>query len=317
MKYLKPLIFTFVLLAGCKEDPDPTDQWVRHPGNPIFRDPISGESYESASDPHVFFDDQGELHMIYSGDVNGKSSIKLAKGESWTDWKRQISLLSKTGPSGLDIFKETAFYRRSSNGKHQIYYIGYPDEDTYQSQIFLAESENLQGPYTQIQDPVIPRGSLAGNQVYAITSPSIVEHEGRLYMTFIGWNDSPANVTEVWIMGAISDDDGYKWADIQVVDARIGMEGQVTKAAEGLFYAVRTGEYNDVEAIFLSRANHPFGPWTEEEAPILVLEGPPYEKDEIIVPQLTIDPVTGKQYLYYTGADYQTGWWVMLATKEP
>ena len=139
MKYLKPFVFTLVLLAGCKEDPDPTDQWVRHTGNPIFRDPISGESYESASDPHVFFDDQGELQMIYSGDVNGKSSIKLAKGESWT----------------------------------------------------------------------------------------------------------------------------------------------------------------------------------EQEAPILVLEGPPYERDEIIAPQLTIDPVTEKQYLYYTGADYQTGWWVMLATKEP
>ena len=85
MKYLKPFVFTLVLLVGCKEDPDPTNQWVRHTGNPIFRDPISGESYESASDPHVFFDDQGELQMIYSGDVNGKSSIKLAKGESWTE----------------------------------------------------------------------------------------------------------------------------------------------------------------------------------------------------------------------------------------
>jgi hypothetical protein len=57
-------------------------------------------------------------------------------------------------------------------------------------------------------------------------------------------------------------------------------------------------------------------PWNEISEPILIQAGAPYEKDEIIAPQITIDINTGKQYLYFTGADYQKGYWIMMATKE-
>ncbi len=309
-----------MFLNSCSQEEngpaDETKEWIRNSANPVFHDYISEENYEVASDAHVFFDEYDSLKMIYTGGANGKASIKLAIGSSWDNWTKGSSLLYQPGPSGLDIYKETGFYRKSSNGKHQIYYIGYDDENTYESQIYLAEADALRGPYTQFEQPLISRGIIAGKNVYCMTSPSVIEHHGLLYMTFIGWNDSPENVTNVWMIGAISSDEGHNWSDFQIVDARIMMEGQVTKAPDNTFIAVRTGDYENTEAIYYATSTHPFGPWTEEEEPILIQAGAPYEKDECIAPQITIDPLTNKQYLFYTGADHQVGWWIMLAEKK-
>ena len=162
---------------------------------------------------------------------------------------------------------------------------------------------------------LFPRGVIAGKDVYLMTSPSVVEHQGSLYMTFIGWNNSPDNVTEVWVMGAKSEDEGHTWNEFQIVDTPIGMEGQVTKVKENDFIAVRTGDFENSEAIFYSTSSHPFGSWVEEESPILVQAGPPLEKDEIIAPHIFIDPQSGEEILFYTGADYSTGWWIMMARK--
>lgn len=148
-----------------------------------------------------------------------------------------------------------------------------------------------------------------------MTSPSVVAHQGTLYMTFIGWNNSSDNVTEVWIIGATSNDEGYAWKNLQIVDTRIGMEGQVTRVNDSNYIAVRTGDFESKEAIFYSTAPHPFGPWVEKEDPILVQAGPPLEKDEIIAPQVFIKPGSGEEILFYTGADHSIGWWIMLARE--
>lgn len=317
---------TFILLLlgcnlflCCNDDNDSAidtseSKWIRNAHNPILRDFYENEDYQSASDGHIFYHNN-ELYMMYSGDANRFSSIKLAKGNSLTDWEVLGSVLSQPNSENTDIQKETAFYRRANNGKHQIYYIGYEDS-TYKSQIFLAESNTINGNYQQIPIPIIPRGTIAGKNVYLITSPSVVEHDGLLHMMFIGWNDSPENVTEVWMIGATSIDDGYTWSDFQIVDTPIGMEGQVTKTPDGNFVAVRTGDYNGEEALFYATSNHPFGPWVSEDKPILSKNGSDLEKDEIIAPQITYDQQTGQEYLFYTGANHQFGWWMMLATKE-
>lgn len=316
MKYTICFVFLSILLGGCFKETAEEDiiQWERQTDSPIFRDFIASENYESASDPHVFVDNS-ELKMIYSGDHEGISSIKLATGNSLSSWEAEITLLSKTSNTELDESKETAFYRKSDSGKHQIYYIGYRDDGSYKAQIFLAESDNLEGPYQAIEEPVISRGEIAGKDVYCITSPSVVEHQGKLYISFIGWDNSPDKVTEVWILGAISEDDGHSWSDFQRVQTRIGMEGQVTKVNENEFIAVRTGEFNDKDAIYYSTATHPFGPWQEKEDPILIKNDGPFEKDEMIAPQITIDPITQKEVLYYTGADHNVGWWIMMARE--
>jgi hypothetical protein len=316
---VRTLFLCLIVISSCKkEDNKITNIWVRFDKNPIFRDTVLNVAYnyEVASDAHVFLDENSSLKMIYTGDVNEKVSIKLASGNSWSDWKKAKTLIHEPNSAGTDVFKETAFYRKSSTGKHQIFYIGYEKEETYESQIFLAEADSLNGEYYQYPQPVVQRGMIAGKNVYCITSPSIVEHEGELYMVFIGWNAKPNEVTEVWIIGAKSTDDGLNWHEFQLVDTRIGMEGQLTKISDGNFVAVRTSEYKDKEAIFYATASHPFGPWYETSEPILIQDATPYEKDEIIAAQITIDVISGKQYLYYTGADYQKGYWIMMATKE-
>ena len=288
-------------------------EWNRE-ASPVLRDYIIGENYQVASDAHVFMDGD-TLRMIYTGDENEKPAIKIAHSNAINDWKPYSTLLGSIGPSGLDSHKETGFYRKASNGKHQIYYIGYNNESTYEAQIFLAEADSLIGSYTQMNAPVVSKGTIAGKNVYCMTSPSVVEHQGMLYMTFIGWDNSPNNVTEVWVIGATSDDEGHTWSNFQIVDTRIGMEGQVTKVNNNNYIAVRTGDFKNKEAIFYSTASHPFGPWTEKENPILVQAGPPLEKDEIIAPHIFIEPDSGEEILFYTGADYSTGWWIMMARE--
>lgn len=320
---IKYLFFALVVFLSCEKEnePDPdnlSNGWIRFGNNPVFRDTVLNVpyDYEVASDAHVFFDENSSLKMIYTGDVNEIVSIKIATGNSWTDWEKVKPLLYEPNSAGTDICKETAFYRKSSTGKHQIYYIGYVNEATYESQIFLAESDALTGEYYQYPQPLIPKGIIAGKNVYCITSPSIMEHEGELYIVFIGWNAHPNEVTEVWMIGAKSTDEGHTWTDFQLVDTPIGMEGQVTKTPDGSFILVSTGDYENKEALFYATANHPFGPWNADSEPILKQAGAPLEKDEIIAAQITIDESTGEQYLYYTGADYQKGYWIMLATKE-
>lgn len=290
--------------------------FTRH-GAPILRDPIENVEYEVASDAHVFRDEAGELRMVYTGDVDDRGGPKLATGDGYDSWSIDAALLKDVGPSGADAYKETPFYRRAADGTHELYYIGYTDEEVYDSQIFVATAEELAGPYTQAAAPLIPRGELAGRQVELITSPSVVEHEGQLYMVWLSWNGSPETVTAVWPMAATSNDDGETWGDIEVVDVPIGMEGQLTKGPDGAFYAVRqNAEDGRPQEIVLSRAEHPLGPYESLTEPVLVQAGEPWEADELNAPQLTFDTPSRTAYLYYVGADYERGWWVMMAYAQ-
>ena len=242
-----------MFLCSCEKSGTTTNvtaiEWTRE-ANPVLRDSIAGIDYQVASDAHVFMDGN-QVKMIYTGDDNGKPAIKLASFNSLNDWEPSIILLGNDGVTGPDANKETAFYRKASNGKHQIYYIGYQEETTYEAQIFLAEADALEGPYTKRIVPIVPKGIIAGKDVYLITSPSVVEHQGLLYMTFLGWNNSPENVTEVWVIGATSSDDGYTWNNFQLVDTKIAMEGQVTRINDNKYVSVRTGNFEDKEAIFM------------------------------------------------------------------
>lgn len=316
---LKPLFYLSSLLLtaffSCKKNKISSTDWNRYE-EAVLRDHIPEDNFEIASDGHIFFDENGTLRMIYSGETDGKSAIKYATGTSWTNWKIEGNLLDEAGPSGKDVFKETAFYYLTEDGKHQIYYIGYPDEENYEAEIYRAEAESFEGPYLISEQPIVKKGIIADKNVYTMTSPSVVEHDDVLYLSFIGWNNSPEEVTEVWIMGCTSTDQGQTWSEIKEVECPIGMEGQITKGPDGKFYAVSTGEFSKKkEAIYYSESNHPFGPWTINKTPIITQTGKDLEKDEVIAPQITFDPATGKKQLYYTGANHKKGWWMILATE--
>ena len=314
MRLNEIILFSTLIFISCKKQDVPSTDWKRF-GEPIYRDEIPEHNYEVASDGHIFVED-GIFHMIYSGDSDDHSSIKMATGSNAHSWSYDKVLLSEVGPSGTDREKETAFYRQTIDGIHQIYYIGYNETDSYEAEVYLAESSSIDGPYLQQSSPIISRGEIAGQPVYCITSPSIVEHDSLLYICFLGWNDSPANVSVVWTLGAVSSDEGHSWSDFQEIDCPIGMEGQITKGPDERFYAVRTGEFDNREAIFYAESDHPFGPWERKETPILTQAGKPFETDEIIAPQITFDPLTNKKLLYYTGANHKKGWWIMLAEEN-
>jgi beta-xylosidase len=289
---------------------DSLSDWTRNPDNPIYRDRIPG--YEVASDGHVFHDSSGALWMIYTGDSDDHASIKLATADAYDVWTEEALLLpGDQKPSGDESGKETAYYNFvESTEKHQIYYVGYADGNPD----IAYEAESLHGPYSLPTTPIVSNGALAGEDVHLMTSPSVVEYQGDLYLTFIAWDAPPNLASMVWMMGSVSSDGGNTWSMVEKINAPIGMEGQITKGPDGLYYAVSTQDYQQTEAIFLARSVHPFGPYDEAlPSPLLVKAGTPWEVDEVIAPQLTFNPVSKRAYLYYTGANHATGWWMMVA----
>ncbi|NBD16806.1 MAG: family 43 glycosylhydrolase [Cyanobacteria bacterium] len=331
MKYLKSILKHLILIAiallltACGENPmtssDTTLQhphsdihfealqsWQRHP-TPVLRDPWL--SYEVAADPHVFRDAEGMLRMVYTGPnpANDYATIKLATAKSYTEWTAGSVLLEGSNSEGLDLNKETSFYRLANSGKHQIYYIGYEDNEVYQSQIFLAEADTLTGPYRLPTAPIIATGMQGGHEVVTMTSPSIVEDEGRLYMVYCAWKAFP-EPTIVWVHGAISDDEGQSWDVVGEVPVPSCMEGSLTAGPDGRFYAVAQGKGGFV----IGRSETPFGPYEMLPEPVMTCAGAPWEVDEMNTPQLLFEVNTA--YLYYTGADYAKGWWTMLATTD-
>lgn len=293
--------------AACDRLPK---NWERSSA-PILRDRFPGGGYEAASDAHVFKTSDGKLRMIYSGDDGDFISIKMATAKNWRTWKPARVLLGPSVGHVLPKSKETPFYYRAPTGEHQIYFIGYNDENTYQSAIYLATSSKLQGPYTVRHNPIVPLGRIDRRDVQVITSPSIVKHGSELHMVFLGW-DNFRNVSQVWAFGAISRDWGRTWTNFREVDVPIGMEGQITPIPGGGYVAVATGDArNGREAIYLACAQHPFGPYKTRQKPILTQAGAPWEVDEIIAPQIFFGD--RKTRLVYTGADHKKGWWIMQA----
>ena len=293
------------------------ETWQRSDKNPVLRDVMESEPfpYEGASDAHVFFDGR-KLKAIYSGDGGQEgSAIMLAHATSWENWQLKGRLNMPKSDDGWDYNQETAFHRKSKTGQHQVYYIGYPTEEDYEAHIFMAEAASLEGEFSPSKRVLKP-DMVKGADVYLFTSPSVVEHEDVLYMVAVGWDDFK-NVSNVWSIGAESRDDGQTWTNARIVDVPIAMEGQLTKGPDGYFYATRSSEYKDGEAIFIARAKHPLGPYQDFKGPALKRRGAPREVDGLTAPQLTFSPLSGWPYLYYLASDHKKGWWTMLAKSTP
>lgn len=282
--------------------------WQRY-GDPVLRDPLLG--YEVAADPHVFRTSEGTLRMVYSGPnpANDYATIKLATASSHTAWTPGPVLLEGSNSGNLDINKETAFYRLADSGRHQIYYIGYENGDVYMAQVFVAEADTLEGPYTLPNAPIISTRMQGVRNIVTMTSPSIVEHEDRLYMVYCAWNAFP-EATAVWVYGATSDDDGQTWNVVGEVPVPSCMEGSLTKGPDHRFYAIGEG----ADGFTIGRSETPFGAYEMLPKPVMAPLGEPWEVDEMNTPQLFFQGRTA--YLYYSGADYAKGWWTMLATTN-
>ena len=125
--------------------------WTRVEGR-ILHDVVDG--YGVAADIHVFRDEVGELAAVYSGtdpESPDFASIKLARGSEHAAWEVGPAILNSVGAPPGQRNRETSFYRRTADGTHEVYYIGYDDEETYRSQIFRAQSSDLEGPYAALR----------------------------------------------------------------------------------------------------------------------------------------------------------------------
>lgn len=249
--------------------------------------------------------------MVYTGPhtTNDFSTIKLAIGNDHTDWKINKILLSGSNSGDLDLNKETSFYRLADSGKHQIYYIGYEDENTYMSQIFMAEADSLEGPYSLPTEPIIRTMVQDGLDVKTMTLPSIVEHLGKLYMVYCAWDAFP-DPSIVRVHGATSDDDGQTWDIIGEVEVPSCMEGSFTKGPDGLFYSIAQTEERFF-SLGVSDVPFPDDGYQVLSTPIMSSAGAPWEIDEMNTPQLFFD--NEKAFIYYSGKDFTKGWWIMLA----
>ena len=298
---------------------DALSDWTRDPGNPIFL------GNEFSGDPFVWEAAPGDYRMVYTDSVDDRQAIAMATSTDLVEWTPNGStqfpdgvVLQGAGPGGQDPHLETAVYRKADNGAHQIFYIGYVDEETYHSAIYVAEAPDIDGPYTRAADPILswtPDGADAA----AMTSPTIVEQDGTLYMTYIGWEAFPDG--PVSIMGATSIDDGRSWKKVGPLSGEeiFGVEAETVKGPDGLFYRVGiTADDQGGDVITLGQAEHPFGPYTELPEPILTPGGPEVGEGETIMsPSLLFVPETETAYLFYAAVD--TGGWpwvVSLATSE-
>ncbi len=283
--------------------------WTRHPDNPIFL----GNSF--AADPHVWEESPGQYRMVYTDAVEERQAIAMATSTDLVSWTPIANaqypdgvVLAGAGPGGQDLNQETAVYRRTDDGQHQIFYIGYADEIEYHTAIYKAEASEIEGPYLREADPVIP-WTPGGPDSFAMTSPTIVEHNGQLFMTYIGWQSYPDG--PVINVGATSDDDGRTWDKHGELswDDIFGVEAHTEPGPDGLFYRVGiTGDTQGGDVITLGRAPHPFGPFTTLAEPILVPGGARVgEGDTIMSPTLMFRDDIETAYMLYAAVD--TGGW--------
>jgi hypothetical protein len=142
-----------------------------------------------------------------------------------------------------------------------------------------------------------------------MTSPTIVEHEGTLFMSYLGWATFPDG--PVTLAGATSNDDGRSWQKVGALswDDIFGVEAHTEKGPDGMFYRVGVGgDAAGDDVLLLGRAQHPFGPYEVRPEPILTEGGPAVgEGDSVMSPSLLFDDTTGTAYMHYAAVD--TGGW--------
>lgn len=294
--------------------------WTRASGNPIF----GGTSGDFAADPHVWEESPGVYYMVYTTDFGGAQAIGMARSTNLLTWTPITSpqygsqyVIRGNGPAAGQNNQETAVHLKTASGQHQIYYIGYDNELVYAAQIYRATASSVEGPYTRESAPVIPFGAPGSYDDGAMTSPTIVEHEGKLYMVYIAWDDIPSGAPNVINAGAISTDDGVTWAKSGKLDwsGIFGVEAHIEKGPDGKFYRVGTETPAGSDVLSVGVASHPFGVYTKL-ASVLTLGGASVgEVDSITGGTLLFNTNTRRVYMYYSAvAAGGFPWMTSLAT---
>ena len=184
-----------------------------------------------------------------------------------------------------------------------LYYIGYPeanfDNGIYASQIGLAVGTDIASLARAANQPVIPRGG--PNDLDALTSPAVVEHEETYYMLYTGWTNILTAEGFLGLTGATSPD-GIRWEKTEtplfpeVANTRFetATEADLVQGPDSLFYLFFSAE----GGIALARSSQPFGPWEVYPEFIIVSEYD-WESGEVVAPSALIED--GLVKIWYSG----------------
>ncbi len=255
-----------------------------------YTDPVHSGAFRLVGDPSVMPDPAGGLRMVYNcfDPRRKRGAICLARSSDGLDWAdvdtgdRELrGRIVRTRAGEWDDAQETPFEIRYK-GEHLLYFVGYRDRGgfikSFPAHVGMAWSKDGLKYERGDAEPVI-RTSPGSWDNDAISSPSVVEHDGRLVMLYTAhcWTQCPKG-TGITLLAATSDD-GRRWTkrDTPVLTkadfpwAKDGIaEAEVSRGPDGryyLFYSLLYGD--DGHEVGVAVADSPFGPWRINRQPIL------------------------------------------------
>ena len=196
MKKLSIIFFVFLapMLLSCsnnsKGHESDSNLIVNKRANPVLT-----KQNGLISDPSVIRDGSSLL-MIYSDYSLETDSITFnvatsPDGIEWTPISSEDGFRIFSGDvNSWDKLIETPELVFINNEYH-LYYIGYPesnfDNGIYESEIGLATGTQITSLQRVDSAPTIPRGGPKDQD--ALTSPTVINHNGLYYMMYTGWTD--------------------------------------------------------------------------------------------------------------------------------
>ena len=291
----------------------------------VYRDetvPVGELAYSVASDPWIIDlaveSGPAAVCMYYTGNGGATPTIEVVFGPAPEDMD-PLTAVEVIGPSTTGHIPgasyETVCYLNAAAlpPAAQILvfeeYVG-DGLTARSSNLRIARAAGLAGPFTIDATPLVANGTnVGGFVIVTMTSPSIVEVGGTQHLFFLGWNGTPATVTEVRVF-MITSTDGFNTftAPVQVTTP-IGMEGSVVEI-NGKYFATSTADdplNPGHDAIFLASSDTVDSGYS---TPVRILgKGGGLDAKEIIGAQLVT--LNGSSKIFYTGVTELGGWAVV------
>lgn len=250
--------------------------------------PILSGPFSLVGDPSVMRDG-AVLRMVYNcfDPQRKRGAICMATSSDGLEWQdldtgdKPRGRIVRTRPGEWDDAQETPFLVKWK-GEYLLYFVGYRDRGgfikSFPAYVGMAWSRDGVRFERGDAEPVIKTSPESWDHD-AISSPSVVEHEGRLVMLYTAhcWTRCPRG-TGITLLAATSSD-GRRWVkhDRPVLTksefpmAKDGIaEAEVTRGPDGRYYLFYSLLYGDRgHEVGVAVAPSPFGPWRINPEPIL------------------------------------------------
>lgn len=217
------------------------------------------------ADPTIFVDN-GKYYL--SGTKNGKPlGFVILESENLKDWSYPADTKSNNGmilAAGSSVFGEQGFWAPQFLKEQNKYYLTY----TASSQVVLAASNTLTGPY--LQDQPVPIDATQKN----IDSYLFKDDDGKYYLYHVRFNHgnflwvaefdfksgkiNPKTLTQCFT-------NTEAWEKTPAYDSNPIMEGPTVIKMKGVYYLFYSANhFRSMDyAVGYATASSPVGPWTK------------------------------------------------------